>query len=65
MAQAIGYSVAALGPLAIGALYDWSGGWDLPLAALVGVTAPLLAVGCTAGRNRTVRAARGVAPSPI
>jgi CP family cyanate transporter-like MFS transporter len=65
MAQAIGYSVAALGPLAIGALYDWSGGWDLPLAALVGVTAPFLAVGCTAGRNRTVRAPRGVAPSPI
>jgi MFS transporter, CP family, cyanate transporter len=56
MAQAIGYSLAAVGPLAIGVLYDWSGGWDLPLAALVAVTAPLLAVGWAAGRSRTVRA---------
>jgi MFS transporter, CP family, cyanate transporter len=57
MAQAIGYSLAAIGPLAIGVLYDWSGGWDLPLAALVAVTGPLLAMGWAAGRARTVRAA--------
>jgi MFS transporter, CP family, cyanate transporter len=58
MAQAIGYSLAAFGPLAIGALYDWSEGWDLPLAALVAVTAPLLAVGWAAGRARTVSEGR-------
>jgi MFS transporter, CP family, cyanate transporter len=57
MAQAIGYSLAAVGPFAIGVLNDWSGGWDLPLAALVAVTGPLLAVGWAAGRPRTVRAA--------
>jgi MFS transporter, CP family, cyanate transporter len=57
MAQAIGYSIAAVGPFAIGVLNDWSGGWDLPLAALVAVTGPLLAVGWAAGRARTVRAA--------
>jgi MFS transporter, CP family, cyanate transporter len=54
MAQAIGYSIAALGPLAVGALHDWSGDWSLPLAALLVTTAPLLAVGVGAGRARVV-----------
>ena len=54
MAQAIGYSIAALGPLAVGALHDWSGGWSLPLAALLVTTAPLLAAGVGAGRARVV-----------
>jgi CP family cyanate transporter-like MFS transporter len=55
MAQAIGYSLAAVGPLAVGALHDWSGGWDAPLAALLVTTVPLLATGVAAGRARTVR----------
>jgi CP family cyanate transporter-like MFS transporter len=54
MAQAIGYSIAALGPLAVGALHDWSGDWSLPLAALLVTTAPLLAAGVGAGRARVV-----------
>jgi MFS transporter, CP family, cyanate transporter len=54
MAQAIGYSIAALGPLAVGALHDWSGGWSVPLAALLVTTAPLLATGVGAGRARVV-----------
>jgi MFS transporter, CP family, cyanate transporter len=52
MAQAIGYSLAAIGPFAIGALHDWSGDWNLPLAALLVVTLPLLAAGVAAGRAR-------------
>ena len=55
MAQTIGYSLAALGPLLFGALHDVSGGWDLPLACLLAVTIPLLAAGLGAGRSRTVR----------
>jgi MFS transporter, CP family, cyanate transporter len=54
MAQAIGYSLAAFGPLAAGALHDWSGGWDAPLVALLLATVPLLAAGVAAGRARTV-----------
>jgi MFS transporter, CP family, cyanate transporter len=61
MAQAIGYSIAALGPLAVGALHDWSGDWRLPLAALLLTTAPLLAVGVGAGRARVVEIS---VPSP-
>jgi MFS transporter, CP family, cyanate transporter len=55
MAQAIGYSLAAFGPLAAGGLHDWSGGWDAPLVALLLATVPLLAAGVAAGRARTVR----------
>ena len=35
--QAIGYSLAALGPLLVGVLHDASGGWTIPLLLLVGV----------------------------
>lgn len=59
MAQAIGYSLAAVGPLAIGALKDSSGGWDLPLAVLLVATVPLFVAGFEAGRARTVRPASG------
>ena len=54
MAQTIGYGLAALGPLAVGVLHDASGGWDLPLAVLLGLTVPLAAVGLGAGRARWV-----------
>jgi MFS transporter, CP family, cyanate transporter len=58
MAQAIGYVLAAIGPFAIGALHDWSGGWDLPLAVLLALTTALAAAGIAAGRARTVRPSR-------
>jgi CP family cyanate transporter-like MFS transporter len=55
MAQAVGYTLAAIGPFAFGALHDATDGWDLPLAALLAATVPLLAAGVAAGRPRTVR----------
>ena len=54
MAQAFGYGLAAIGPLAVGALNDWSGNWDVALIVLVVVTVPLVVVGIEAGRTRTV-----------
>lgn len=30
MAQGIGYTLASLGPLAVGVLHDWTGGWGPP-----------------------------------
>ena len=54
MAQAFGYTLAAIGPLAVGALNDWSGNWDVALIVLVVVTLPLVVVGIEAGRKRTV-----------
>jgi MFS transporter, CP family, cyanate transporter len=54
MAQTFGYSLAAIGPLAVGALHDAAGDWDLPLAALLAVSAPLFAAGLGAGRARVI-----------
>lgn len=54
MAQAIGYSLAAVGPFLVGALYDWTGNWDVPLVALLALTVPLAGVGIAAGRAETV-----------
>jgi CP family cyanate transporter-like MFS transporter len=57
MAQTIGYGLAAAGPLVLGLLHDASGGWELPLAVLLALTVPLVAVGLGAGRARWVGAA--------
>ena len=43
MAQSVGYTLAALGPLLIGALHDVTGGWALPLALLSTLALPELA----------------------
>ncbi|ART64791.1 CynX/NimT family MFS transporter [Kushneria marisflavi] len=55
MAQGFGYVLAAFGPLLVGLLHDWSGGWDVVgiLLGLIGLAAMIVALG--AGRNRLVR----------
>lgn len=47
MSQSVGYTVSAIGPVAIGALHDLSGSWTLPQIVLVACTVPalLLALG--------------------
>jgi MFS transporter, CP family, cyanate transporter len=50
MAQAVGYGLAAVGPIAVGALHDVTGGWTVPLAVLIGVAAVDLVLGLGAGR---------------
>jgi CP family cyanate transporter-like MFS transporter len=54
MAQGVGYTLAALGPFALGALHDASGGWTLPLVVMLVLVVPLLVVGWGAGRDRHV-----------
>jgi len=56
MAQAIGYSLAALGPLLVGALHDLEGGWTASLLFLLALGAPMLAAGLGASRPRLVPA---------
>ena len=55
MAQSVGYTLAAIGPIAVGALHDATGRWTAPLVVLIGVAAIDLAVGLAAGRARFVR----------
>ena len=54
MAQGVGYTLASLGPLAVGLVHDWTGGWAATgwIFALLGVGAIIAGLG--AGRARYV-----------
>jgi MFS transporter, CP family, cyanate transporter len=54
MSQTVGYLVAAAGPFAAGALYQATGGWTVPITAMLGVCFTALLVGLAAARRRTV-----------
>ena len=56
MAQSIGYTVAATGPFAMGALHDLTGSWTAPFLVLIALFGPQAVVGMLAGRDRLVRA---------
>lgn len=53
-AQSVGYLISIPGPLLVGVLYQHSGGWGLPIALMIGLMIPQMAVGILAGRDRTV-----------
>ncbi|HEY1365704.1 MAG TPA: MFS transporter [Gaiellaceae bacterium] len=55
LAQSVGYVIAALGPLALGAVHDATGSWRPPLVLLVALTIPQLVFGLGAGRPGYVR----------
>lgn len=50
MAQGVGYTIASAGPLAVGLVHDWSGGWDAVgwIFGIVGAAAIIAGLG--AGR---------------
>lgn len=54
MAQALGYTLAAVGPMFIGYLYDVTHFWTIPLITLLGVAVLVMIFGMGAGRNRYV-----------
>jgi CP family cyanate transporter-like MFS transporter len=51
MAQAGGFLIAATGPLAMGLLHAATGGWTLPILALLAIAVVGMLPGLTAGRN--------------
>ncbi|MGN6187456.1 MAG: CynX/NimT family MFS transporter, partial [Conexibacter sp.] len=55
MAQSVGYTLAAIGPVAVGALHDATGGWTAPLSVLVGLAALDAVVSLAASRAGFVR----------
>jgi len=57
VAQCLGYLLAALGPLVIGALHDLTGGWSWPVALLLAVLVPMTWVGWGAARHAVLDAA--------
>ena len=54
MAQCFGYLLAAIGPVALGAVHDLSGGWTVPLVILVLLTVPEVLAGLIAAKDRHV-----------
>ena len=56
MAQSIGYTLCAVGPLLVGLLHDATGSWTVPLVLLLALLVPQLVCGALAGRARTIRA---------
>ena len=50
MVQAVGYGLAATGPLVVGSLFEFSGGWNVPLLFLLAVVPLLALAGFGAGR---------------
>jgi CP family cyanate transporter-like MFS transporter len=50
VAQSVGYVIAALGPLLFGLLREVSGGWSVPLVAVLGVLGVQILAGWLAGR---------------
>jgi MFS transporter, CP family, cyanate transporter len=56
MAQGIGYTLCAVGPLLVGVLHDVSGTWTAPLVLLLALLVPQLVSGALSGRDRAVGA---------
>jgi MFS transporter, CP family, cyanate transporter len=56
MAQSIGYTLCAFGPLLVGVLHDVTGSWTAPLVLLLALIVPQFVTGALAGRDRTVGA---------
>lgn len=54
MAQSVGYTFAAIGPVFIGFLFDITNNWQVPLAVLVGIATCVVLFGLGAGRDRYV-----------
>jgi MFS transporter, CP family, cyanate transporter len=48
--QSVGYLISAVGPLGVGLLYDLTGGWTLPLGALLVMAVPQLLAGLSVAR---------------
>jgi CP family cyanate transporter-like MFS transporter len=53
--QGIGYALAAVGPVALGAVHQITGGWDVPLVLMLAATLALLLCGVGAAAPRFVR----------
>lgn len=54
MAQFVGYTGAAAGPLLIGVIHDATGGWTAPLALLIAASGLATVFATLAGRARTI-----------
>ncbi|WP_131737451.1 CynX/NimT family MFS transporter [Actinomadura roseirufa] len=61
MAQSVGYVIAGIGPLAVGALHDATGSWTPALAVLLVLLVPQTITGLASARDRLI----GPRPQPV
>ena len=61
--QSVGYLIAAIGPFGMGLLYELTGGWTVPLIALIALVVPA-ARGRAVGRATVVHRGRDRASRP-
>ena len=54
MAQSVGYTLASMGPFAVGVIKAWTGSWDAVQLVFLGLAAACVLAGLGAGRNRTI-----------
>ncbi|WP_173056907.1 MFS transporter [Phytohabitans houttuyneae] len=52
--QSLGYLIAALGPLVVGALYEITGGWNIPIGFLIAAALAQTVAGLAVARPRFV-----------
>jgi CP family cyanate transporter-like MFS transporter len=64
VAQCLGYLLAALGPLVVGALHDGTRGWTWPLVVLLTALVPMTWFGWGAARNAVLHVAEVGGGSP-
>lgn len=54
MAQAIGYLLAASGPILFGLIHDWIGNWTVPLLLILAISVVYGLLGLAAGADRKI-----------
>lgn len=54
MAQAIGYLLAASGPILFGLIHDWRGSWTVPLLLILAISVVYGLLGLAAGADRKI-----------
>lgn len=54
MSQSVGYLLAAIGPATMGAIYDFTSNWSIPVACCIVIIIGLAIVGFGAGNNATI-----------
>ena len=54
LAQSVGYLLAAIGPIALGKIYDVCHSWTMPLVLLLILALVLTVLGYLAGREKSI-----------
>jgi len=60
MAQAVGYTMAAIVPIFIGFIHDATGSWTPPLVLMMALALLQMGMGFMAGRPVVIREPRGI-----